>query len=105
MSFTLVEKVYAQAAGGVGTPAATESVLTAQKLLQKIVDNIVEPLIVLMLAVAVIYFLWGVFQFVRNAESPEERKKGGTHMMYGVIGLFIMVSAYGIINVLLNTIR
>lgn len=73
-------------------------------LLQKILDNIVNPFVLLMVGVAVLYFLWGVFEFVRNAESSEERKKGGLHMLWGAIGLFIMVGAYGILNLIMGTI-
>lgn len=73
-------------------------------LIEKILDNIVNPLVLLMIGLAVVYFLWGVFEFVRNAESSEERKKGGTHMLYGALGLFIMVTAYGILNLILRTI-
>ena len=78
--------------------------MTANTLLENILTNIVNPFITLMVGVAVIYFLWGVFQFVRNADSPEERKKGGMNMMWGALGLFIMVSAYGVLNLILGTI-
>jgi hypothetical protein len=74
------------------------------QLLRNILDNIVNPVISLMLAVAVLYFLWGVFEFVRNAESSEERKKGGIHMLWGAIGLFIMIAAYGILNLIKGTL-
>jgi len=75
-----------------------------KRLLQNILTNIVNPIITLMVGVAVIYFLWGVFDFVRNADSPEERKKGGMHMLFGAIGLFIMSTAYGVLNIILGTI-
>ena len=81
-----------------GTPIDTNT------LIQNILTNIVNPLILLMVGVAIIYFLWGVFEFVRNADSSEERKKGGDHMLYGALGLFIMVTAYGVLNLILGTI-
>ena len=81
-----------------GTPIATNT------LLQNILTNIVNPLVTLMVAVAVVWFLWGVFEFVRNADSPEERKKGVMNMLFGALGLFIMVTAYGILNLILGTI-
>jgi hypothetical protein len=81
-----------------GTP------ISAETLLQNILDNIVNPIITLMVAVAVVIFIWGVFGFIRNAESSEERKKGGTHMLFGAVGLFIMAAAYGILNLILGTI-
>lgn len=68
-------------------------------------DNIVNPVVTLMVGVAVLYFLWGVFQFIRNAESSEERKKGGMNMLWGSIGLFIMVSAYGIVRLIVGTLK
>jgi hypothetical protein len=92
MSFNLIEIAYAAAP------------LTTDQLLKSILANIVNPLIALMMAVAIIYFLWGVFDFVRHADSSEERKKGGMHMLYGALGLFIMVTAYGILNLILGTI-
>ena len=46
-------------------------------LLQNILDNIVNPIITLLVAVAVVVFLWGILQFIRNAESPDKRKEGG----------------------------
>jgi uncharacterized membrane protein len=90
----LTQKVYAA-----GTPIDTNT------LIQNIMSNIVNPFVVLMLAVAVLYFLWGVFEFVRNAESSEERKKGGQHMLWGAIGLAIMTGAYGILNLIIGTIN
>lgn len=78
--------------------------ISANDLLNRILDNIINPIILLMVALAVLYFVWGGFQFVRNAESSEERKKGGMNMLWGAIGLFIMGTAYGIINLVLGTI-
>ena len=92
MSFNLIKKAYA-------------ATLTTDQLLSNILANIINPLITVMMGVAVVYFLWGVFQFVRNAESPDKRKEGGMHMLWGIIGLFVMISAYGILNLILGTIR
>ncbi len=93
MIFNLIEKAYA-------APLPVQTTV----LIDKILANIVNPIVTLMVAVAVVYFLWGVFEFVRNAESSEERKKGGTHMLYGALGLFIMATAYGIVNLIIGTI-
>lgn len=101
MSFpNLIEKAYAD----VNTTIYTGTPISADKLLQNILDNIVNPVIILMLAVAIIYFLWGMFEFVRNAESSDERKKGAQNMLWGAIGLFIMVTAYGIIHLIYGTL-
>jgi len=101
----LIQKAYAENAFlGEGMPG-TSSSGNYEELLKSIFVNIMNPLIALMIAFAVLYFLWGVFQFIRNAESPEERKKGGLHMLYGVVGLFLMVTAYGVVRLIVQTIR
>ncbi len=93
MSQNLIPKAYAAE-----LPAATTS------LIQRILTNIVNPVITLGVVVAVVIFLWGVFEFIRNAESADARKQGGMHILFGAIGLFIMASAYGILNLILGTI-
>jgi len=74
------------------------------RLVNNILREIVNPVIALLVGIAVLVFIWGVFEFVRNAESSDERKTGGQHMLWGAIGLFIMVSAYGIMNLIIGTI-
>jgi hypothetical protein len=76
----------------------------AEKLIKNILAQILNPLITLMVGVAVLYFLWGAFEFIRNAESSAERKKGSMNMLWGALGLFIMVTAYGILNLILGTL-
>lgn len=78
--------------------------ISANDLLANVVDNIVNPIVYLLLALAVFYFLWGVFKFILNADSPDERKIGGLAMMWGVVGLLVMFTAYGILNLILQTI-
>ena len=70
----------------------------------KIVQVIVNPAITLLFAVAFLYFLYGVFLFVRNADSSEDRATGGRHMLWGLIGLVIMVSVFGIIRFITNSV-
>lgn len=65
--------------------------------------TIVNPLIQFAFIVAFVVFIWGVAEFIRNANNPEGRKKGQDHMIWGVLGIVIMVSVFGIINLLINT--
>ncbi len=74
---------------------------TFDHLLSGINNQIVTPLIYLLATLAVVYFMMGVFTFIRNADAPDKRQEGFQHMVWGVIGIFIMVSAKGLINLLL----
>ena len=73
-------------------------------LLEKIKTAIVDPVIYFLFALALAYFLYGVLELIRNAESEEARKTGQQHILWGVIGMFIMVSFYGIMHVICKTI-
>lgn len=55
---------------------------------------------VLILALAVVYFLWNVFKFIMAAGDEEARKEGLNGIIYGIIGIFVMVSLWGIIGFL-----
>ena len=71
-------------------------------LLAKISDQILNPLIGLIIAVALMIFIWGVIEFIAGAANDEKRVKGKQHMVWGIIGLFIMVSVFGIMQILVN---
>jgi hypothetical protein len=73
--------------------------------LQKLVDVIVNPLIRLMFIIAFLVFLWGMVEFIRTADNESGRDKGKQHMLWGVVGMAIMVSATGIISILQGTIE
>jgi 4-hydroxybenzoate polyprenyltransferase len=73
-------------------------------LLNKVITQIAQPIEYLLFALAIVYFLYGVMVFIRNADAPEKRAEGFQHIIWGLIGLFIMVSAVGIINIILGTI-
>lgn len=76
--------------------------MTGYELLDQVVDQILNPIIQLMFAIALVWFLWGLFQFIRNSGSEEAVTTGKRHMIWGLIGLFIMSSVFGILNVIVN---
>src|SRR4051812_25601670 len=73
-------------------------------VLYKIYDNILNPLIELAFIVALVVFLFGVMEFIRGAANEEKRTKGKQHMLWGIIGLFIMMGVFGIITILTDTL-
>ena len=53
--------------------------------------------------VVVVVFAWGMIQFIGNAGNEAARKKGKEFMTWGLVGLFVMVSVWGLVAVLGNT--
>ncbi|MFC1802244.1 hypothetical protein ACFLY7_02275 [Patescibacteria group bacterium] len=72
-------------------------------LITKINTNIINPIIAFLFVFATAIFLWGIFEYVWGADNEEARKTGQQHMVWGVIGLFIMVGVVGLINLILGT--
>ena len=67
-------------------------------------SEIVNPLNTLLFALAVVYFLYGVFEFISNQENEENKTTGKSHMLWGVIGITIMMGVWAILNLVLSTI-
>ena len=65
--------------------------------------EIVNPIINLLFAAAVVYFLWGVYKYISGAESPDGREQGSRHIIWGIVGLVIMVSVFAIIRMATGT--
>lgn len=65
---------------------------------------IINPLILLLFALAFAYFLYGMFQFILNGNNDEKKTTGKSHMLWGVIGLTIMMGVWFILGVILNTL-
>ena len=64
---------------------------------------ILNPIITLGFAVAVLVFLWGIFELIRNPADTDNRAKGQRNIMWGLVGLLIMFSVKGIIRIILGT--
>lgn len=56
-----------------------------------------------MFAFALVGFIWGVFGYVSKADNSEARVKGAQHMLWGIIGMALMIMAFSLIRIMLNT--
>lgn len=70
---------------------------------EKFIDNIVQfmnsTLVPLIFAIAFLIFIWGIFKyFILGSDDEGSRETGRTYMMYGIAGFVIMVSVWGIVN-------
>ena len=83
--------------------AVSQAECVARDFLGVLNNAVFYPLIIFLTALAFMMFLWGAFRFVVNAADSGARAQGRSHMMYGVIGLLIMVSAWAILTIAANT--
>jgi hypothetical protein len=64
---------------------------------------IYSSIIPLLFSLAVAGFIWGVIQYFLNPENEENRKKGKSYMLWGIVSLFVMISMWGLVAVIGNT--
>lgn len=82
-------------------PIAEASVQSVVGSINKVLIN---PLIILLFAVATVYFLYGLAEYFLKPDSKEVKETANSRITGGLIGMFIMIAVYGILNLYLNTI-
>ncbi len=74
--------------------------VVADTLFQRIITEIFNPIFQAGMVITFVYFLYGVMKYVINLENQEERAKAQQHMLWGLVGVFIVFSIGGIIKTL-----
>ncbi len=73
-------------------------------MFERLLQYVVNPLIYLLIGIAVIVFLWGAVEFIAKSDDPTGRAEGQKHLLWGIVGLAIIFGAFGILNVIQNTL-
>lgn len=68
-------------------------------ILSKVITEVFAPLYSLVVGISFLYFLYGVVQFIMSMNDPEKKNLGKQHLLYGTIGLFIILSVGGILKI------
>lgn len=90
---------HAQTAGTNNSPD------TATDLVGFVTKFINDTLVYVIFALAFLFFLFGVFKYFfgsgKNAE--ENRREGGKFILWSIIAFAVMISVWGLVNLLVNT--
>ncbi len=65
-----------------------------------LINSSIIPLIA---SLAVAMFIWGVVQYVINSDEEAKKQKGKEFMIWGIIGLVVMVGVWGLVKILGST--
>ena len=69
--------------------------------LNKINSLVLNPLILVAFSVSFLYLVYAIFNYI--SKEGKEREDAKRNIAWILVGLFIMVSVYGIIRLVLNT--
>jgi hypothetical protein len=79
--------------------------MTIDQLVNNLTRVLINPAILLLFAIALVLFVWGLVQFLISLSTGgKDANKGKEHMLWGTVGMFIMVAAYGILTLINNTL-
>ena len=81
------------------------NILAEITLVNKINSQIINPLIGLLFALALIYFLYGGYDYLSNVDNSKKKGEGLTRLWYGLIGMFLIIAVSGIINLIAETVK
>ena len=84
-----------------GRCSSVEQFGTIQSIICKI-GNIFDIIIPILIIAGVLFFIWGVVQYV-IAGDEEAKKKGRDRMIYGIIGLVVIVAMWGLVGIVNRT--
>lgn len=80
---------------------AQDTNLGTIRALTQSVGDIVNLLIPIAFALAVLFFFWGLATYILGAEDNKEVAK--KRMIWGVVAIFVMASIWGLVNFIAGT--
>lgn len=77
----------------------------ALKIISKINTVIINPIITVLFGVALVIFLYGVFLYLwKSHGDPAAIRAGSKHIGWGLVGMFIMFSVFGFLQIIINSV-
>lgn len=84
------------------TPVFAETT-TFKKLIDTVfINGLMRPIVPLLIGLGVVVFIYGVLVLMFS-EGGEKKEEGKQYMLWGIIGIFVMVSVWGLVNILKGT--
>lgn len=96
---------YVDPASGINTVTGEQNFCVFLEGVEKVlcqIQRIVNSAIPVAITLGVVYFVWGVVQYMIGG-GDEAKKKGRDHIIYGLIGLAVIVGMWGLVNIVSNT--
>ena len=74
---------------------------TTCALVGKITAAFINPALALIFAIGLLVFIYGLVEFIWGlSQETDKKKQGKEHMLWGLVGMFVMVSALTILKII-----
>lgn len=84
-------------------PVPTGGALTNVTTVIARIQNLINAVIPLLVGIAVLVIVYGVISFITKAADEEARANAKQFIIWGIIGVFIMLSVWGLVTILYNS--
>lgn len=64
------------------------------------IGDLITLLIPIVIALGLLFFIWGMVQFIIAAGDDEAKAAGKQRMVWGIFALFVIVAVWGIVQLL-----
>jgi hypothetical protein len=85
--------------------SAQLSAITDVNTLSYKIVGIINIISYLLIALAVIFIIWNVVMYIVKGGDPAAKSAAAGNVGWGIVGLAIILSIWGLVNILTNTFR
>ena len=76
---------------------------TIQSIIQVILKSMIDPLVPILIGIAIILFAWGLFNYLKTGMGDKTELEGAKSLMFwGAIIIFVMFSVWGLALIFQN---
>ena len=65
--------------------------------------SILNTTTVIIVSIAVLWIVINVVRYLVGGKDSEKRKEGGMRIFFGIVGLFVIISIWGIVSIFKNS--
>lgn len=73
--------------------------ITSVQTLLLAMSQVLKTLLPVLGGIAILVFLWGLAVFILNSGNEKAAEEGKSRMIWGVVGIFVIFSMWGLITV------
>lgn len=66
-------------------------------------NAVLNTIVPFLVGIAVFIVIWGVFKYIASAAEEEKRVEARAFIVWGIVGIFAMVSVWGFVTILVNS--
>ena len=83
--------------------ALAQIVVTDAASLIAVLEMIINAVVPFLVGLAVLLIIYGIVGYISKADDEEKRTEAKNFIIWGIIGVFVMVSVWGLVNILVST--